>query len=179
MKIDETVLMEAEDFTRRLFRERHWFWAKPLVDALEKFQPTYALRWAIRIFQESLYRRRKAGSEAQQRAWLSELLSLLDEKNSIEYCKRLTFEIWNHDNEFNRLERAISRLWTALQLFQEGNKQDYVGTVITAVVMLAKNEEEYENWDEFTLEQAISLFHQMMQATGNGNADSSHRPSPP
>jgi hypothetical protein len=158
MMSQEQTASEAIDFSRKLFGERHRFWAKPLVDLLESIKPKLALRWAIRLFQEALPSRRKAGSEPQQQGWLDDLTALVDRADVRDYCEKMTYEVWYNDKTFNLFERAISRLYTALQLFLEGNMQDYKGTVITAAVMLVEEDAPEESWDEPTFDRAIDLF---------------------
>lgn len=157
-------IVEAIEFSRSLFREREGFWAKPLVDLLEGIQPKLALRWAIRLFQESLPSRRKAGSERQQQGWLNELLPLTERDDVREYCEKMKYEVWYNDKGFNLFERAISRLYCALQFFVEGNIPDYKGTVIVAVMMLVENENPKDSWDASTFDRAIGLFRRMAEA---------------
>jgi hypothetical protein len=158
MVSQEQRARDAADFSRKLFGERHRFWAKPLVDVLESIKPKLALQWAIRLFQEALPSRRKAGSERQQRGWLDDLMTLVDRDDVKEYCEKMTYEVWDNDKNFNLFERAISRLYTALQLLLEGKMQEYKGTVITAAVMLVENDAPEDTWDEPTLDRAIGLF---------------------
>ena len=74
----------------------------------------------------------------------------------------MTYDVWYNDGSFNLFERAISRLYTALQLFIDNNTRDYKGTVITAAVMLVENDRPEDCWDEPTFDRAIGLFRNMV-----------------
>jgi hypothetical protein len=94
---------------------------------------------------------------------------LVERDDVADYCSSKTYEVW--DNDCWRVilwERAISRLYTALQLFLERKSFEYRGTVISAVVMLAENENPDDSWDEPTLERAISLVRSLIGEHGWG-----------
>lgn len=163
---------EAANTARQLFQDKDnaRFWPGPLVRHLEKQQPKLALRWAIRLFQESLPARRKAGLESEQQRWLADLASFIDCDDVADYCNNLASEIWHNDPDMNIVERGIARLYWALQNYQIGLMEpDYYLQVGAAVAMLADNGKSAGNMDEPTFERGIALFHRLL-AENNGAA---------
>jgi hypothetical protein len=141
-----------------LFQQKHRFWPKPVVDFLEERQPRLSLRWAITLFASVLDARSKRGSRAEQRLWLDELSYLVDDPDTAVFCSQRAEVIWKNDSQFNFFERAISRLYTAKQLYHTGSSWEYRGTVIVSVVMLAENDDPAMPWDRPVAEQALSSF---------------------
>jgi hypothetical protein len=161
-------VFEAANTARELFQDKDnsRFWPGPLVRQLEKRQPKLALRWAIRLFQESLPLRRRAGLESQQQRWLTDLAALIDCDDVADHCNKVAHEIWNNDPDMNFLERGIARLYWALQNHQIGLMEpDYYLQVASAVGLLADNGGSPSDMDEPTFEQAIGLFRRMAEAT--------------
>jgi hypothetical protein len=149
---------EALALARRFFSERYRIWARPMVNVLENLRPKLALRWAILVFQESLSRRRKSGSESQQRTWLEELTALLERDDVADYCGKVAYEVWHNDAALNLVERGIARLYWAMENYLRNRVEDYHRQVASAVGMLADNENTADDMDEPTLERAVALF---------------------
>jgi hypothetical protein len=162
---------EAAETARQLFQDKDnsRFWPGPLVRRLESAGPRLALRWAIRLFQESLPARRRAGLESQQQRWLADLSSLIDRDDVANHCNEVAHGIWNNDPDMNFLERGIARLYWALQNHQAGLLEpDYYLQVASAVGLLADNGGSPGDMDKATFERAIALFHRLLAET-NGN----------
>src|SRR5262245_36685425 len=116
---------EAADTARQLFQDKDKgeFWPAPLVRILEKTEPKLALRWAVRLFQESLPARRRAGLESQQQRWLADLVVLIDCDDVSDHCNDLAAEIWHNDPDMNLVERGIARLFWSLHNYQTGHME--------------------------------------------------------
>ena len=158
---------EAAKTARQFFqdKDKSEFWPAPLVRRLEKTEPKLALRWAIRLFQESLPARRKAGLESQQQRWLADLAVLIDRDDVADYCNKVAHEIWNNDRDMNFLERGIARLYWALRNYQTGLMEpDYYMQMAHAVGLLADNGGSPGDMDKSTFERAIALYCHLTEA---------------
>lgn len=157
-------ISEAADTARQLIQDKDnaIFWPSPLVRRLEQTEPKLALRWAIRLFQELLPVRRRAGLESAQQKWLADLASLIDCEDVADYCNNYADEIWHNDPDMNYVERGIARLYWALHNYQKGLMEpDYYSQVGHAVGLLADNGGPPGDIDEPTFEHAIALFHRL------------------
>ena len=154
---------EASDTARQFFQGKgnSRSWPFPLARRLEKTEPKLALRWAIRLFQELLPVRRRAGLESEQQRWLADLVSLIDCDDVADYCNNIAYEIWSNDPDMNLMERGIARLYWALHNYQTAGlmEPDYYLQVGSAVAMLADNGASPGDMDEATFERGIALFH--------------------
>jgi hypothetical protein len=156
---------EAAHSARELFQDpdNAEFWPGPLVRQLENTKPKLALRWAIRLFQELLPVRRKAGPESTQRKWLADLSSMIDREDAADHCNNLAAQIWDNDPNMNFVERGIARLYWASCNYQMGLLEpDYYKQVMHAVGLLADNGGTPNEIDEMTFNSGIALFHRLL-----------------
>jgi hypothetical protein len=122
------------------------------------------LFWAISLYTKALGEREFSPSLERHESWLAEAKDLARNGSiSPEYCGKKALQIWNNDHQFNRFERGISRIFSALQFLAEKNIEEYRRQVISSVVMLSDRDD--EGFDSTTLETAISDFQKIVSSS--------------
>jgi hypothetical protein len=151
-------------FASRLFGESHRFWAKALVDPLEDLGAGTALLWAVDLYERALTVQSFHGVGQEYHEWLREVRDLARKGScSAAYCENKALQVWYHDPTFNRFERGISRLFSALQFLAEKNAQEYNRQDISSVVMLGDKGD--EGFDPAVLDTAVTDFRRVLSSS--------------
>lgn len=146
---------------RKLFAAGYEFWAKPLVEALERIRPRLSFYWASQVMRAALPHRLKSGDPAQRFAWLDEFDTLIERDDVAQYCEDRNRIIWVFEREHhpNQVDRAIAYLYDALRSYLKRNVgSPPLGVRVAAPLTDIAFDAPSETLDPAVLELAIAAF---------------------